>query len=352
MVGFYILLFVVVLISLKVDVGSEEFFNPVDRYTTTSIKGFFIGVVFIRHIVGYMHSGDDPIGSYWAYWLFGVTDKCFGQLMVVMFLFYSGYGVMSAIYAKGRSYVSTMPTKRILNTLVNFDVAVCVFCLLASVLGRGLSFGNTFLAFTGWTSVGNSNWYIFAILICYILTWIGGAFFGRHILRFVVLSLCLAMLVLSFTRPSCWYNTIMSYAAGCMYAAYRDKVEYLIKQYYWTALISVTLLFSVLFCIAWTGFDFYGIFYNVYSIIFALLVVILSFKIKVGNPILHWMGNRLFPIYIYQRVPMIFFSMVFGRQFAHDNWIVYVFLCSFVTVLIAWLYPYFEVDLMRLKRKV
>lgn len=343
MVVCYVILFALLLVSVKLD-KNGLFFDPVDRYTTTSIKGFFIGVVFLRHIVGYMHSGNDPIGPYWAYWLFGVTDKCFGQLMVVMFLFYSGYGVMSAIRARGCSYITTMPTKRILNTLANFDVAVFAFCLLSLALGKRLSFVNTLLAFTGWTAVGNSNWYIFAILMCYILTWIGGSFFGRHALKFVVLSLCLTMIVLSFTRPSCWYNTIMAYPAGCMYATYRDKVEHLIKRYYWRTLIGFASIFIVLFSIAWTGFDYHGVFYNAYSIIFASLVVILSLRIKVGNPILYWMGNRLFPIYIYQRIPMIFFASIFGSQFAHDNWILYILLCSFVTALGAWFYPRWEID--------
>lgn len=351
MIGFYILLFGVALLSLKVGVRSGEFFDPLDRATTTSVKGFFIGVVFLRHIIGYMHFGDAPIGPNWAYWLFGIMDKSFGQLMVVMFLFYSGYGVMSAIRGKGRSYVTSMPVKRILNTLVNFDVAVFAFCLLALILGKDLEVGNTLLAFIGWTAVGNSNWYIFVILICYILTWIGGALGDRHVLKFIVLSLGLTMLVLSFLKPSFWYNTIMAYAAGCLYAAYRDRVDVAVKRCYWRILVCVAGLFLFLFCIAWTGFDFRGIFYNVYSIIFALFVVILSFRIKVGNPILYWMGSRLFPIYIYQRIPMIVFSSIFGVKFAHDNWVVYTLLCIATTALIAWLYPHWEVDLTRLKQK-
>lgn len=43
-----------------------------------------------------------------------------------VFLFYSGYGIMESIKNKGEKYISTVPKKRILNVLVNFDIAVLI----------------------------------------------------------------------------------------------------------------------------------------------------------------------------------------------------------------------------------
>lgn len=60
----------------------------------------------------------------------------FSQLVVVMFLFYSGYGVGESFKRKGDGYVKSMPRHRILATLLNFDVAVIVFILLGLALGH------------------------------------------------------------------------------------------------------------------------------------------------------------------------------------------------------------------------
>ena len=42
-----------------------------------------------------------------------------GQLVVVMFLFYSGYGIGESYKKKGVNYVQQMPVHRILTTLLN-----------------------------------------------------------------------------------------------------------------------------------------------------------------------------------------------------------------------------------------
>ena len=44
------------------------------------------------------------------------------QLMVTMFLFYSGYGVMESIKRKGDDYIKSFPKKRILTTLINLFI--------------------------------------------------------------------------------------------------------------------------------------------------------------------------------------------------------------------------------------
>ena len=94
-------------------------------------------------------------------------DLCakFGQLIVVMFLFFSGYGVMSAIRNKGAAYVQAMPRHRILTVLVNFDVAVVIFAVLQLLLGRVFPVNRYLLSLVGWEQIGNSNWYIVAIAI-------------------------------------------------------------------------------------------------------------------------------------------------------------------------------------------
>lgn len=145
---------------------------------TNSIKGFFIVVVFCRHIAPYLaDSGYDfsMLGDNLFRWI----DGRIGQLLVVMFLFYSGYGVMESIKNKGEIYIDSIPHRRLITTLLNFDVAVGIFLVVNICLGIHYETKDIVLAFIGWKSIGNSNWYIFVILCCYFSTFLAYKIFAR-----------------------------------------------------------------------------------------------------------------------------------------------------------------------------
>lgn len=139
--------------------------------STNSIKGIFILLIVVSHSLGYIHSGAyrfSSIGDGILLWIIGHL----GQLVVVMFLFYSGYGVSESYKRKGPDYVKGFPRRRILTTLLNFDVAIVAFLLLGLLLGTPMSAKQVLLSFVGWESVGNSNWYIFVILLCYVISYL------------------------------------------------------------------------------------------------------------------------------------------------------------------------------------
>lgn len=143
-----------------------------EKCQTDAIKGIFIIVVFINHIGGYYTQCGTDLSA-WYDKIFFLPAKALGQLMVVMFLFYSGYGVMEGIKNKGQTYIVSVPRKRVLGTLINFDIAVIIFAVTAFLLGIPLTLQHFYISLIGWDSVGNSNWYIFVIMICYALTFIG-----------------------------------------------------------------------------------------------------------------------------------------------------------------------------------
>lgn len=318
-------------------------YDPLDRRTTTSIKGIFISMVFITHMCGYIPIESPAYAGLGGY-LFWTIRRIFGQLIVVMFLFYSGYGVMASIQSNGQEYVRTMPKKRILTTLLNFDVAVLLFVIVDFALGVDLQFGKTILAFTGWTSVGNSNWYIFVILACYLIAWICGVVKGARAMPILAVTVMM-MLVLSFVKESWWYNTMMAFPCGCVYASQRTRIDDFIKRRYWSVLAGCSVTFLLVYGYNWLCGDFHGLVHNLMSVLFAALVIILSFKVKIGNPVLYWLGANLFPIYIYQRIPMLMGSRILGSDFISTHWVAYVIGCVIITLAIAWAYPWWRIRL-------
>lgn len=144
--------------------------NYMEKEQCNGIKGIFIVLVFIRHVLQYITKAEADLCTLWDAPCL-LVDHLLGQLIVALFLFYSGFGVMESFKQKGSSYVSSMPRKRIIGTLLNFDVAVLCFVLVDLCLGVEITWKQTILSFVAWDSVGNSNWYIFTILLCYTLSY-------------------------------------------------------------------------------------------------------------------------------------------------------------------------------------
>lgn len=308
------------------------------KESCNNIKGVFILMIFLSHSLqyikesGFFFSGIDILTS--------IIVGYIGQLVVVMFLFYSGYGVAIQIECRGKMYVRQMPRQRILKTLLNFDIAVCLFIILNLLLMRPLSFGQVLLSFVAWDSVGNSNWYIFVIITCYILTYLAFCV-NKNYTGEVILVLCLiAMIILSRVKELWWYDTILAYPAGYIFAMYRQHIEKYIKQYYYPCLVVFAAIFFIThgYCPSTLGLA-----PNVMAIVFALIIVMITMKIHIGNRWLQWFGANLFPLYIYQRIPMIALLALLGNEFVSTYPIAYLVVCLITTCIIAKKFKYWNV---------
>ena len=179
---------------------------------TMAIKGIFIIIVFFSHFNSYV-TFSSPAELQYA-----KIFKLIGQAMVTLFLFYSGFGVMESIKKKGTAYVNKIPVTRILGTYFRFDIAVLIFIVVRAVSGMTFPVSQYLLSFTGWDSVGNSNWYIFAVVIAYFITFV--SFKVSQLLTKMVpppfLLICRQYLLLSAVLLMFWFFTasILSQCTG------------------------------------------------------------------------------------------------------------------------------------------
>lgn len=342
MAVFYLLALIILLFGVRVQ--KQGFFSDfLDIEQTNAIKGVFILMVFISHcMLDIKKAGYEFVGGLD---FFGMQIRSeFGQLVVVMFLFYSGYGVMESYAKKGKEYVRTFPKKRILTTLLNFDIAVLAFVVLDIALGIKLGLKQVILSLTAWETVGNSNWYIFVIIFCYFVAYVTFLVVpnnGRKAVWMASLLVVMGMIVLSCLKPSRWYNTILCFPAGMCLSAYKDRIVAFCREHYF-GVLSVTFVVFMVF--HWLPLpSMHGLVYNIQGIAFALLIVLLTMKVKTGNVVLQWLGVSLFPIYIYQRIPMIAITKLAGEGFVCNHPYVFVVSCFCVTCLIAWGYRFWQV---------
>lgn len=342
MIFFYIIILIIALNSFKLQKYNQEYISV---QQTNVIKGIFIWLVFMGHIMPYI-TKVVPFESFADKFALYFVD-ILKQLVVVPFLFYSGYGVMNSIKTKGENYVASIPRKRLLNTMVNFGVAVLFFVALNLVLHIPIEPRQVLLSLICWDSVGNSNWYIFTICFCYLTSYISYKLFG-YSKRSLIANLSILfiyVLVLSRFKGSWWYDTCLAYSAGSAYCYYKDRIENIInRNYLRSLLIGGGLMVVSYICMLKTPIV-TSLFMNVCSIFFAMFIIILSMRLQLKSRVLEWSGKNLFPLYIYQRIPMILFSVIGGGCLVSDFKYVYVVICAIVSIIIVHVYKYISIKL-------
>ena len=332
---FLFLLFCFVLFHSKWE-WNEDYLGIDNCY---DIKGVFILMVLFSHATQYIEKSGYNYTSFGDF-IIPLYKSFMGQLIVAMFLFYSGYGVSISISKKGIRYINQIPRNRVLVVLLNFMVAVAFFVIVNVLFSIKMEWNQILMSLIGWDSVGNSNWYIFVILLCYIITYVSfkvcSTFFRKDAYWVCVFIGCfVTMVFLSYLKPSYWYNTILCYPAGVFYFVFKRYIESFFKM---KGLLVFLFLSLGVILLPELKYTIHGLVDNIRAICFAFLIVILSMHIKIGCYSLRWCGKNLFPLYIYQRLPMIIIYALSGGLLVHQYPFTFILISLLVSVFIAYLY--------------
>lgn len=205
----------------------------ISRSQTDSIKGIFAIIILYSHMRGYFVS-DVPYSSG-----YNVMLNYLGQLMVVMFLLYSGYGIMEALKRNRKKYMDTFLTHRVGKVWLMFALAVGLFMLLNAILSIKHEPIKYLTSLIAWDSIGNSNWFVFDILVLYLLTYfallISSKWGGVKYLVLAVYALTAALVIILWQsgKGMWWYDTILAYPTGMLYSIYKAKIEQMVRGWRW-----------------------------------------------------------------------------------------------------------------------
>lgn len=305
---------------------------------TNALKGIGIMTVFFNHMYNDYLSPHGVLHHPYLDEPFVYFETLATVLFVGMFLFFSGYGVLESIKKKGALYVNQMPVKRLMTTLVNFDIAVFVFLLASLLLKVSYSTNCVILSFTGWESIGNSNWYIFAILCNYLITYISFKLFSSRKKALISSFLLVGVyyILMEKYKFPWWYNTIFCYPAGMLYSEYKETINLFCEKKYLLSLAVISVLFIVFY-----KFSSNSVFCNIGAIAFSLLCVLFSMKVRLNSKVLIWLGANLFPIYIYQRLPMYVIDKTIP-ELINNAPLFFCVICIIITLIIGRYIPVFK----------
>lgn len=301
MIVLFLILFFLCLWGLRITKENQDY---ISLQGTAPVKGIFAVIILCSHMGSYL-SLDATLANDFYHRIMVYL----GQAMVAPYFFYSGYGILLS-YKKKAGYLSGFMKNRLLKTLFHFDFAILLFIIVQSLLSIYYPARNYLWCWIGWESVGNSNWFVFVILSLYLLAFVGMLLdkktmddgrvlvittFFFSVFLWVFLRLCAH-------KDFWWVDTIAAFTLGMLFALGRHKVETMLRGSHVRWLIAFVCVLALY--IAWHhgfGVDIFGI----CSCLFCVLLVLTTMKVKVGNPVLIFLGRNAFAIYILQRLPML-----------------------------------------------
>ncbi len=319
-------------------IGNTEYLSP---DSSNAIKGIFIIFVFFRHITSYLEDFE-ALDMHML-----MLNYYMDQLIVVMFLFYSGYGVYYSIMHK-EDYMKGFLKKRILKLLIEFDIIVIIYFVVGKLIGRDYSAKKLLLSLAGWSSVGNSNWYIFSILVLYGITLISYGLFRKKKIPFVLSHVILTAVYIAIMmrlKEDFWYNTAFAYVFGIFWGCLKDKLDKALLKWY---IALPVFAFGIPVYHYSRTFSSNIVLYEVMSVAFTLLIILVTMRVRIGNPYLIFLGKNLFPLYILQRLPMILLK---EKTEVTSNHTVYMIYSAILTILFTYGYLYLKGFIKRIQKK-
>ncbi len=322
MLFIYLLFVIIFLGGMKFVKDNPDYLK---KDTTTVINGLFVITIFFSHFQTYITS-TNVYDNYLLSFLHFI-----GQLMVTSFLFYSGYGIYEGIKNK-KGYISSFFRKRFIPTFFNFAIAIIMFIIVNLIIGNNYSLANILLSFTGFESIGNSNWYMLAIFVLYIFIIIcfNEKIKLNDIYRIILFTIITSIyiFVISRFKDSYYVDTILCFPVGIWYSYFKNQIDKLLNGKYYLCLIIAILL---LICSYYLKNNFINIYtYNIYAICFIIMIVILTRKVKLNNKVMMFFGIHTFWIYILQRIPMIVLKNKVNNY-------IYFIVCFMITIVLSYL---------------
>ncbi len=294
-----------------------------------------------------------------------------GYMFVAVFLFCSGMGLYKSCKAKP-GYLKGFVRRRILPIVIAFYLSEIVYTVIRLLMGEKMDFTTVLWYLSGLHMANENSWYVIVIPFFYLVFWAAFRFCKREWLAIgwvFLFSLAYATLGAFidhqsdwWMRGEWWYNSIMLFPIGLVFAKHEQKITRVLKKGYWFWLILAFAGFFLLFQQSeWLinnrlGYYVYGptVFQKilkrllsagtqwVVGLFYVAFCFLLMMKVKLGNKVLAWLGAVTLDFYLIHGMFVEFFGYNFldlGRSIYYiRNVALYIAAVFAATVPATWLF--------------
>ncbi len=283
----------ILIIGSKISGTGEFYEDNFNLIHTNALKGLCAIYVVFHHLCTYFAD------IYPSFYFF----ECIGFLMVGMFFFISGYGLMFGVKNKA-NYLKNFFTKRLLTILIPYYI-INLFYIYAKHFIGVLDAKYIVLSIFGY-----HLWYVMAIIIMYIGFYLCFKIFKQKgiiaITAYTALYIVIMYVLNRFYGKSdlglWWYNSIPCFVLGMWYCNYKALINGFFKKHYLTFIITTTVIFclTMYYTISKYGDSTLSLLLTeiVCSAAFSIFIILLSMKMQMGNKLLNICGKLSFELYL------------------------------------------------------
>ena len=317
------------IINIKIKGLNDFYYDYMNLENTSSIKGIFVWMIIFSHIKSYYNK------RYKYKYKYMRIIRYFGQKMVSLFLFYSGYGINESIKKKGIIYVKTLPKKGMI-LFIKFQLILFIFFLNNLILGIKINIKTYFLSMIFKSNIGNSNWFAFTIINLYFFSYISFTFIKNK--KYIIIGLfinniiCFIYIYFVFNyfyqKKTYSVDNILCFLMGQYYSLLKNSLDKILMKndiFYF----GNTSIFILIYYYFYNKKRKNLLLISLTNTIFSLIIIIISMKIKFKNEFLNLLNSHSFSIYLLQRVVMKF---IFHKKY-FQNYEFIRFFFIFITIL-------------------
>lgn len=263
-----------------------------------------------------------------------------GYLLVSVFFFLSGYGLMCQHMAKER-YRRSFFLRRLPTILLPYALATVLYALLYAVLGEPWSLRQILRGLVNGSPMVTASWYILCILLFYCvfgcLMWLCGRQFPRMLLGCGIFLAGYTLICRKLGYGSWWYNTAPVLLLGMTWAVYKRQIDDFLRRHFPAVFGGIAGLFLVVYggkilLNPYLGDSFLPIGLTwLVAALFVCCVVLVLTQVRFSSPLLRRLGDISLEIYLYQ---FFFLQLLRSPVIFPKNDLVYVtmvLLCTLVT---------------------
>ena len=309
--------------------GLNTFFSDyMELKNTSKIKGIFVWMIIFSHNKQYYKK------IYYNKYLYIKILRNFGQKMVSLFLFYSGYGITESIKKKGVTYVKTLPKKGAI-LFIKFQLILLIFLINNIICRIKITLKQYILSMIFKSSIKNSNWFAFTIICLYFFSFF--SFLSIKNINYIFIGVIInniacfihIYIVYNFFYTKLIYpvDNVLSFVIGLYYSLLQNYLNNIFIKNDINYFGSLSIFVLIYYYLLNKPNNIYII--SITNSVFCLIIIMISMKVQFQNEFLMLLSNHSYSIYLLQRIIMIF--IYHHKYFEKSSFIRFIFI--FITVL-------------------
>lgn len=299
-----ILLLIITFFGVKFAPKKEFFENSFSIDQTRALKGLFAIAVMLHHLYGIL------LPSFLSIKYF----RDVGYLMVGGFFLISGYGLMYGVLKK-KDYLKGFFRKRILALLIPYYLIDFAYVVIRYYSTTDMAAFKTYVIES---IFGLQLWFVPVMVLLYVLFRLSFIGYGKMKCKYIspiILTAATLVFVIAFTHTqhmginvlygSNWNDTALCFTVGMWYCLLKDKIRPVMERFYYPITVAAIALFGFSFhkvlnlpAYVWPTSAEYLLLREVSAVLFCVVVLLLSMKVRLGNGLLNLCGDLSFEIYL------------------------------------------------------